>query len=212
MRELRDLFRKTKKTVVLFIDDAHGLHGHTLKSIKLLMEVVQDGGSTLSVVMAGHPKLRNDLLKPTLEEIGSRSSLFQLDGITASKREYIRWLIEKCTKNGTRVDSIFSENAIDALAEKLVTPLQIEHYLTLAIHQAYDVGEMPVSDEIINSVVARDIDDLEPRLTRYGYDTKIIAKALNVRPSVIRSFFRGQLPPGQTQELQKELLAMGLPV
>jgi N-acetyl-anhydromuramyl-L-alanine amidase AmpD len=63
-----------------------------------------------------------------------------------------------------------------------------------------------------NSVVARDIDDLEPRLTRYGYDTKIIAKALNVRLSVIRSFFRGQLPPGQTQEIQNEMLAMGLPI
>ncbi|MDE9431768.1 hypothetical protein KKJ22_08705 [Xenorhabdus bovienii] len=33
------------------------------------MEVVEDGGGRLSVVLAGHPKLRNDLRRPTMEEI-----------------------------------------------------------------------------------------------------------------------------------------------
>lgn len=212
MRDLRELLRKTKRPVALFIDDAHELHGNTLKRIKRLMEVAKDGGSILSVVLAGHPKLRNDLLKPTLEEIGSRSTLFSLDGITASKREYIEWLLEDCTKSGAKIESVFTVDAVDTLAEKLTTPLQIEHYLTLAINQAYEVGIIPVNAELINSVVARGIDDLEPRLIRYGYDAKTISKALNVRPAVIRSFFQGHLPPGQTQEIQNEMLAMGLPV
>ncbi|MDE9436103.1 hypothetical protein KKI95_09175 [Xenorhabdus bovienii] len=53
------------------------------------MEVVEDGGGRLSVVLAGHPKLRNDLRRPTMEEIGYRTDIFTLDGITGSQREYI---------------------------------------------------------------------------------------------------------------------------
>jgi type II secretory pathway predicted ATPase ExeA len=212
IRDLRELIRKTKKPLVLFIDEAHDLHGKTLTSIKRLMEVVQDGGGTLSVVLAGHPKLRNDLLRPTLEEIGSRSTIFNLDGITASKREYIQWLLDECTKSGPKIEPIFSADAIDILSEKLATPLQIEHYLTLAIEEAYSVGVKPVNVEIIESVVAKDIDELEPRLTRYGYDAKTLSNALNIRPAIIKSFFHGQLPPGQMQEIQNDMLAMGLPV
>jgi type II secretory pathway predicted ATPase ExeA len=212
IRNLRELIRKTKKPVALFIDEAHDLHSKTLTSLKRLMEVIQDGGGTLSVVLAGHPKLKNELLKPTLEEIGSRSTLFSLDGITASKRAYIEWLLEESSKSGTKIESIFSADAIDALSDKLVTPLQIEHYLMLAIEQAYKIGVKPVSTDIIESVVANDINDIAPRLTRYGYDTKALSDVLNVKPAVIKSFFRGQLPPSQTQEIQNDMLAMGLPV
>jgi type II secretory pathway predicted ATPase ExeA len=212
IRDLRELIRKTKKPVVLFIDEAHDLHGKTLTSIKRLMEVVQDGGGTLSVVLAGHPKLKNDLLRPTLEEIGSRCTVFNLDGITASKREYIEWLLSECTKTGPKKGPIFSDDAVDILSDKLATPLQIEHYLTLAIEEAYNIGVNPVTADIIESVVAKDIDELEPRLTRYGYDAKTLSSVLNVRPAVIKSFFHGQLPPGQTQEIQNEMLAIGLPI
>jgi len=212
IRNLRELLRKIKKPVALFVDEAHDLNGNTLKGIKKLIESIRQGGSTISVVLAGHPKLKNDLLNPTLEEIGSRSTLFNLDGITASKREYIEWLLEECTKPDTKLEDIFSPDAIDTLADKLATPLQIEHYLTLTVQQAYDVGVKPITEEIINSVIARGIDDLEPKLTRFGYDTKTLSKTLNLRPTVIRSFFHGHLPPGQTQEIQNELLAMGLPI
>ena len=48
------------------------LHPKTLVGLKRLIEVVRDGGGTLSIVLAGHPKLKNDLRRPTMEEIGSR--------------------------------------------------------------------------------------------------------------------------------------------
>jgi hypothetical protein len=34
--------------------------------LKRLIEVVRDGNGTLSVVLAGHPKLKNDLRRPTM--------------------------------------------------------------------------------------------------------------------------------------------------
>jgi type II secretory pathway predicted ATPase ExeA len=212
IRKLQEIIRKSKKPVVLFVDEAHDLHGQTLRGLKRLMEVIEEDDGLLSVVLAGHPKLKNDLRRSSMEEIGHRMTVFNLDGIVASKREYLEWLLEKCTKTGTAVDTVFSAEAIDLLADRLVTPLQIEHYLTLAVEEAFTIGVRPVTAEIVASVIAKDIDELESRLTRLGYNARILAPILNVRPAVLQSFFQGQLPPGRMQELQNEMLAVGIPI
>lgn len=129
IRKLQEIIGKGKKTVALFVDEAHDLQGQTLRGLKRLMEVIQEGSGLLSVVLAGDPKLKNDLRRSPMEEIGHRMTIFNLDGIVASKREYIEWLIEKCSKPETPIDSVFSIEAIDLLADRLVTPLQIEYYL-----------------------------------------------------------------------------------
>jgi type II secretory pathway predicted ATPase ExeA len=211
-RKLQELIKKRKKPVALFIDEAHDLHGNTLIGLKRLIEMVQDCGGTLSVVLAGHPKLKNDLRRSALEEIGSRTTVFDLDGIAASKRDFIEWLLHKCTKTETDIYSILTEEAIDLLAERLLTPLQIEHHLTLALEEAYLIGETPVSENVIESILAKDIDDLESKLTRHGYNVKTLAEAVNVQPKVIRSFLHKKLSPGQSQEIKMEMLAVGIPL
>ena len=80
-RALRDLIKKRQRPIALFIDDAHDLHSKTLIGLKRLIEVVRDSGATLSVVLAGHPKLKNDLRRPSMEEIGSRATIFELEGV-----------------------------------------------------------------------------------------------------------------------------------
>ncbi len=90
--------------------------------------------------------------------------------------------------------------------------MQIEHHLTLALEEAYLVGETPVSAKVVESILAKDIDGLEAQLTRHGYNIKIFAGTINVQPKVIRSFLGGKLPPGQTQEIQVEMLAVGIPL
>ncbi|WP_269635760.1 AAA family ATPase [Polaromonas glacialis] len=132
-RELQELVKKGKRPVALFVDEAHDLNGHTLIGLKRLMEVVEDGGGRLSVILAGHPKLRNDLRRPTMEEICYRTDIFTLDSITGSQREYIQWLLGVCTGNKTGPESILSADAIDMLATKLRTPLQVQLHLTLAL-------------------------------------------------------------------------------
>lgn len=211
-RKLQELIKKRQKPVALFIDEAHDLHGNTLIGLKRLIEMVQDCGGTLSVVLAGHPKLKNDLRRSALEEIGSRTTVFDLDGIAASKRNFIEWLLQKCTKSETDIHSILTEEAIDLLAERLLTPLQIEHHLTLALEEAYLIGETPVSENVIESILAKDIDDLESKLTRHGYNVKTLAEAVNVQPKVIRSFLRKKLSPGQSQEIKVEMLSVGIPL
>ena len=53
---------------------------------------------------------------------------------------------------------------------------------------------------------------LEPRLTRHGYTAKTLAELLDTKPAEIRSFLNGNLTPARTQELQNNLLAIGIPL
>ncbi|MBD2785640.1 ExeA family protein [Xenorhabdus sp. DI] len=87
-RDLLALIKKNKHPVALFVDEAHDLNSHTLTGLKRLIELIEEGGGRLSVILAGHPKLRNDLRRPTMEEIGYRTDIFSLEGITGSQREY----------------------------------------------------------------------------------------------------------------------------
>ena len=74
------------------------------------------------------------------------------------------------------------------------------------------IGETPVTVNVIESIFAKDIEGLEPRLTIHGYNVKTLAETINVQPKIVRSFLRGKLSPGQTQEIQVEMLAAGIPL
>ena len=65
---------------------------------------------------------------------------------------------------------------------------------------------------IVQMTLAPDLHDLEPTLTRYGYNVKALAELLNIRQADVRAFLHGQLPPGRTEELHHQLLAAGLPL
>lgn len=211
-RALRDLVYKRNKPVVLFVDEAHDLHHKTLVGLKRLMEMIHDGGGLLSVVLAGHPRLKNDLRRPTMEEIGNRATLFSMDNVHGANREYIYWLLEQCAEPETQPEDIFEDAAIDLLAEHLTTPLQIGQHLTLALEAAFHIGGMPVTKEVAESVLAVDINELEARLTRHGYSTRTIAELLGVRTAEATKLVRGQLPQNRSQELHTVLLKAGVPL
>ncbi len=211
-RGLLALIKKRDKPVVLFVDEAHDLHSKTLVQLKRLVELISGNGGKLSVVLAGHPKLRNDLRLPSLEEIGARTCVFTLEGIQGQQRDYLEWLLQQCTKTDAPRKTLITDEAVELLVEHLATPLQMELYLTLAFEEAYQVGQNPVTPEIIDAVLSKQLDNLEPKLVRHGYNTQVLSRLLNVRPAEIRSFLHGQLPPGRTEELRNELLAVGIPL
>jgi type II secretory pathway predicted ATPase ExeA len=209
-RKLLELIGKRKKPIVLLIDEAHDLSRKTLLELKRLNELVEEAGEMLSLVLAGHPKLKNDLSRGTMEEIGARSTFFVLEGVKGLQRPYISWLLEACSELAE--DEMLSEAAAEVLSERLITPLQIIQYLDLAFQQAYHVGQKPVSAEMIESVLAQDINGLESTLTRHGYSFKVVADLINVRPAEIRSFLQGRLTANRAQELRDEMLAAGIPL
>lgn len=211
-RELRDLVKKHKRPVALFIDEAHDLHPTTLTGLKRLMEVVEDGEGRLSVILAGHPKLKNDLRRPTMEEIGYRTDIFTLDGITGSQREYLYWLLSACTQGKVEPGSILTEAAIDVLATRLRTPLQLQQHVSLALEAGYQTGETPVSAELVETVLSRQLDDLEPTLTRHGYHLRDLVEQFDAKPAEIKALFGNQLEPSRAVELRNRMLAAGLPL
>ncbi len=211
-RELQEHIRNRKKPVVLFVDEAHDLHTNTILGLKRLIEMIQDSGNTLSVVLAGHPRLKNRMQKPTMEEIGFSTNVFSLDGAEFDRREYIDWLLTECSDEGVTPDQILEPAAADLLAEKLRTPLQIIQHLTAALEAGHDSDERPVSFEIAEASISDSLSDWEVSLTRHGYNIRNLATLLDTKQAEVRSLFRGDLEPARTQELRDKLLVVGLPV
>jgi hypothetical protein len=80
----------------------------------------------------------------------------------------------------------------------------------MAFVKAFQVGQKPVNVEILNEVIARDLDGIEANLKRHGYDIKAMSDTLGVKTAEIRSFFRDRLSSGRAQEIESEILKLGL--
>jgi hypothetical protein len=46
----------------------------------------------------------------------------------------------------------------------------------LAFETGYQASEKPIGEAIVDSVLSKQIDDLEPTLARHGYTAKILAE------------------------------------
>ena len=106
-----------------------------------------------------------------MEEIGYRTTTFDYEGIgSEQRRDFVAWLLSACAAEGMKIGDLMDEDAIDLIAERLRTPLQVEMHLTLAFEQGFRLGTKPVTAEIVEQALSRAIDDLEATLTRNGYD------------------------------------------
>lgn len=64
----------------------------------------------------------------------------------------------------------------------------------------------------VETVLSRRIDDLEPQLTRHGYDVRALCDQFDAKPAEIRQLLRGNLNPQRSAELIDEMRAAGLPL
>ena len=180
--------------------------------MKRLMEVIARGGGSLSIVLIGHPKLRNDLRRPAMEEIGHRTDILPFEGLGEEARVYLDWLIGQCAGKDAAIDQIIETAALDLMAERLNTPLQFAEYLNRAFEAGFRTGQKPVTADIVEATLAPDFDDLEPRLTRQGYSVKALADQFHAKPAEIRRFLNGQLDSTRTRELADQMRMAGLAV
>ena len=81
------------------------------------------------MVLIGHPKLRNDLRRPTMEEIGHRTDVLAFEGLGEDTRAYLDWLLGECAEDGVEVDTLIEPAALDLTAMRLSTPLQFAERL-----------------------------------------------------------------------------------
>ncbi|RMV73947.1 hypothetical protein ALP05_200039 [Pseudomonas caricapapayae] len=107
-------------------------------------------------------------------------------------------------QNSDKIAILLDNFAAAALLDHsaLVHPLGLQ-YLT---------GEKPVSAELVESVLSRQLDDLEPTLTRHGYRIKDLVEQFDAKPTEIKALFSNALDPARTTELRDRMLAAGLPI
>lgn len=211
-RLLQEAIKAAKKPVVLFIDEAHDLHGNTLTGLKRLMEMIDAGRGTLSVVLVGHPRLQNDLRRATMEEIGHRTTRLTLEGLGDDTAAYLDWLLKTCLADGTKPDDVIEPDARAFLAEKLNTPLQIAEHLNRAFTDAFRMGADRVTRDTVMDTISVGFDDLDARLARIGYTPKALSDQFQLTQSEIRRFLRGRLDTDRTEELSDLMRQAGLPI
>jgi hypothetical protein len=90
--------------------------------------------------------------------------------------------------------------------------MQIQWHLTRALEAGYEAGEKPVSVLVVESVLSRQLDDLEPTLKRLGFGVRDLAEQIDAKATEIRALFDNQLDPTRATELRERMLAAGLPV
>jgi DNA invertase Pin-like site-specific DNA recombinase len=56
------------------------------------------------------------------------------------------------------------------------------HGRVRAFEAGFEVGAKPIDETVVESVLSLRIDDLEPRLTRSGYDVRSLAEQFNAKP------------------------------
>lgn len=210
-RGLQELVKQAKKPVALFIDEAHELHPKTIKGLKRLIEIVRQSGSILSVVMIGQRRLQNDLERPTMSEIGPRTKFHIFDGVADSRREFIEWLLERCSDEKTSPEDILQADAIELIAERSTTALQILDNLTRVLGVGHETGERPISSALVESVLVNDHSAWVAMITRHGYDVRSLSDFLNIKQAEVKQLFSGQLDPMRTSELNEQLKVAGLP-
>lgn len=211
-RLLQEAIKTAKKPVVLFIDEAHDLHGNTLNGLKRLVELVDAGGGTLSVVLVGHPRLQNDLKRATMEEIGHRTTRIEIEGLGDDTARFLDWLLKQCLAEGTKPNEVITPEARDFLAEKLNTPLQISEHLNRAFTDTFRMGADQVTADIVRDTISAGFDNLDARLARIGYSPKSLAEQFDLTQAEARRFLKGKLDTDRTSELGDLMRQAGLPI
>ena len=148
---------------------------------------------------------------PAMEEINFRTTFFELDGAIHSRREYILWLLNECSASDVEPTAILEEAAIDILAERLITPLQINQHLAMALEAGRSADERPVSAGMVQSIISPHVTDWESTLARLGYDDRSIASLLDTKTGEVRSLFKGTLEASRSSQLLSQLkMAVGI--
>ena len=114
--------------------------------------------------------------------------------------------------DGAKISDVITDDAITLLAAKLKTPLQIGRYLVRAFEAGFGMGGKPVAATTVETIMSRRIDDLDPQLTRHGYDIRALCAQFDARPPEVRQLMRGTLNSQRTNELIEEMRAAGLPL
>lgn len=175
-----------KIKVCVIIEEAHRLHGNTLRSLKELRESVFKGVSPLfSVVLIGHPELLVKL--ESRKEAYWRTQVVELN-------ENSGWMTYKERLN--YVEVLFGEAITHEAKERVASlcklPLEIDFYVENKMKEARKVNKKVLDSEVIKPTTME---------LKQAYDLSFreIAKEANLSLDTVNSVLRN---PGHKRENQ----------
>lgn len=125
-----------RQEIVLILEEAHRLHGQTLRSLKTLREMEWMGQSPLfTVIMLGQ---YDPMRKPGVDEVRLRTDTVYMKGLTQNEvKDYTRATVEKC----------FEEDAIEALSRLRTARnfLELQEMLIALMERALACGHKKVT-------------------------------------------------------------------
>jgi type II secretory pathway predicted ATPase ExeA len=148
---------------VLIIEEAHDLHGKTLKHLKRFYELEDGFNRLLSIILFGQNEMKGKLGEnnPETREVTQRMELVELRPLH-DPEGYVRHRLERA---GMKFEALFAPDAMDALrlkharhergkreAESLLYPLAIGNTLTAACNLAAELGMDKITGDIIHRV------------------------------------------------------------
>ncbi|MDR1945685.1 MAG: AAA family ATPase [Desulfovibrio sp.] len=152
---------------LLIIEEAHDLHGKTLKHLKRFYELEDGFNRLLSIILFGQSELKTKLAETNSEirEVVQRMELVELRPLDDIEG-YLRHRLERA---GLKYDSLIGPDAVDALrlkhavtaprergqareAVSLLYPLAIGNTLTAAFNLAAELGMDTITGDVIRRV------------------------------------------------------------
>jgi hypothetical protein len=123
-----------------------------------LSSILSVGLSSITILFASFP----ENLEENRQGMASmkRMALFQsrephpLMRSGATSFKYIEWILDNCSLPNVSPHDVVSREAMELLAERLITPLQINHYLRQALEKGYEAGSKPIDTEMIEIVLS----------------------------------------------------------
>lgn len=89
--------------------------------------------------------------------------------------------------------------------------MQIGQNFVRAFEAGFEIGAKPIDASVVEAVLSRQLNDLEPQLTRNGYDVRSLAEQFDTTPLDIRRLLQGDLDPGRSRVLMDDMRAAGPP-
>nr|BFD33566.1 AAA family ATPase [Pigmentibacter ruber] len=212
MRQIQKLITRRNVPVAIFIDEEHDLPMQTLIELKRLMELISKAGGRLAIVLVGHPRLKFELHRASMQEIGMRTQHVIMKGIDGCEEKFFDWMLSSCLEPNVKISDIFTAGARKALISKLKTPLEMECYTWRVLSEGYLTAEKPISENTVCDVIGKNFDSLESRLTRQGYPIGRLSESIGVSVSEIKDYQKGRLPAGRAHEIDEELTHLGITI
>lgn len=146
----------------LIVEEAHDLNVQTLKYLKRFYELEDGYRKLLGIVLIGQTELKhmfNESTNVDMREVIRRVQVAEIKGLNGHLKDYLALKFKRVGKN---IEDIFSEDAFDALSQRLTAttrdgkarishayPLLVNNHVARAMNLAYEMGEERITADVV---------------------------------------------------------------